>query len=214
MATSVEVKSWPILFSAPMVRAILEGRKTMTRRVVKVCYDHLDAGLTAPEWIQPGQAAFVSMSDPVGGGCDIVTCPYGVSGERLWVRETFGEANGHDRSGGGRCIVYRADNAAKYIMADDGGEGEKKWLGEPPRHADGPVRWSPSIFMPCWASRITLEVTGVRVERLQDITEEDCEAEGVGGYDDFANIWDCINKSRGYAWSLNPWCWCITFRRI
>jgi uncharacterized protein YqfB (UPF0267 family) len=175
----------PILFSGPMVKAILGGRKTITRRVLKLqdydggdCYETKDGILR-----------------------DILSlCPYGIPGDRLWVRETWADPCGK------RLPVYRADEATAYLN----------------------VKWRPSIFMPRWASRITLEVTGVRVERLQDITEEDAQAEGVEArrsmkdgvapvvysyQDPFRIIWDSINGKK-YPWSDNPWVWVIEFRHM
>ena len=118
------MKERPILFSAPMVRAILAGTKTQTRRVVKLKPDYMETFLRLPN--------------------KVACCPYGQPGGRLWVRETFEDCESALHS----CVLYRADG---------GTPGTK---------------WTPSIHMPRWASRITLEITGVRVERLQDISEE------------------------------------------
>lgn len=188
----------PILFSAPMVRAILEGRKTQTRRVVKP--------QPAGAWAAPGRRA----------------CPYGQAGDRLWVRETWGTHDqGFDTAEESTVVVYRAD------------------VDRPE-----PKRWRPSIHMPRVASRITLEVTGVRVERLHQLSEADALAEGIhridigSGYEPrysaaprswadavegdpdvqltasaaFRELWESINGLR--SWLANPWVWVVEFKRL
>lgn len=215
------MKERPILFSAPMVRALLDGSKTQTRRVVKPQPDflgaHGDPSSTQP-WItrEPGLHVFI-------------VCPYGAGGDRLWVRETWycddyrvqqgpyllpaGRNADEMREDG--TIVYCADDAAPYEQ-------------------EQPV-WRPSIHMPRWASRITLEVTDVRVERLKDISEADALAEGIvhevrdpglgrggrPGYRWAANqyagtavhgyelLWESINGPG--SWAANPWVWVVEF---
>ena len=219
-----DVKERPILFSAPMVRAILDGRKTQTRRVVKPQPENDGSGgvvREADSWIWRGGKALRR----VGYGDDYVhtdreamcramesVSPYGVPGDRLWVRETWGcpEAD-HPRVPDGRKpqpgdrIVYAANEADAW-----------QW-----RCGSG-MPWRPSIHMPRWASRITLEVVSVRVERVQEIGEEDATAEGVA-FTKYANasarfhfreIWDSINAARGFGWDANPWVWVVEFRRV
>lgn len=197
-------KERPILFSGPMVRAILDGRKTMTRRVVK----HQDS-IEADE-----DGGFIHAHDPkCPSFCDYaceMACPYGQPGDRLWVRETWapciGGAEGPDNP-----TLYRADNLDGYDK----------------------LTWRPSIFMPRWASRITLEITDVRVERLTEITEDDAIAEGAPCIDNpdydpedpcddppqshkagFLNLWDKLNGARGFGVDKNPWVWVVSFRRL
>ena len=187
------MKERPILFSAPMVRALLDGTKTQTRRVVK----------PTPEWI--GQSGVLSYRGRVG--LPHALCPYGQLGDRLWVRETWAR----DDEDGGLC--YRAD-IGKGGDADD---WERNRLDGVPR-----FRWRPSIHMPRAASRITLEITGVRVERLQNISEADAVAEGVrnslhmpGGRfanENFAHLWWAINGDG--SWEANPWVWAVEFKRL
>ena len=187
------MKERPILFSGPMVRAILEGRKTQTRRVIKP-QPTSDHGLVF-EGIAPGKFGAVSDGE--------ITCPYGTIGDRLWVKETHHVRDAGYVDGTGRDIVYKADDE------------------------DFPYGWTPSIHMPRWASRINLEITGIRVERLQDISEEDAKAEGVGVHGGwnadeteygvnargpFSRLWDSINAKR-HPWASNPWVWVIEFRR-
>lgn len=192
------MKEHPILFSAPMVCAILEGRKTQTRRVAKAPEDarHDRGGLA---WYSPMQ------------GQDTGIYPKYQPGDRLWVRETWT----NDPEGG---FAYRATV-------------DPNWLD---LYSKG-LSWRPSIHMPRWASRITLEVESVRVERLQDISEADARAEGVNKgvfeYDcpartcgkfwseqtyrnGFNILWDDINAKRGFGWGVNPWVWVVGFKRV
>jgi hypothetical protein len=168
------VRERPILFSGAMVRAILDGSKTQTRRVVKYRdYAEDDSQVHATE------------------------CPYGQPGDRLWVRETWSVPPGDEVEPGAR-LLYRAD------PADDA-----QWSPAPL------FRWRPSIHMPRWASRLSLDLTGVRVEPVQDISEADAIAEGRNllvahpGY--FPDTWDAINAARGYGWDANPWVWVLEF---
>lgn len=191
----------PILFNAPMVRAILDGRKTQTRRIVKgqpwpgIPFIGID-GMVAT-WRRDYGDDTSMMS--------LVRLSHGQPGDRLWVRETWAEYADptHD---------YRV-----YYAADD--------------DCGALVRWRPSIHMPRWASRIDLEITAVRVERLQDISEEDALAEGIEGmrgqwksYTDqvvvchkprasFRSLWDSINAKGGYGWDANPWVFVYEFKR-
>ncbi len=204
------MKERPILFNGSMVRAILDGRKTQTRRIVKNICDPILIDDILP-------------ADPKGFWCFhgndpsvCIDCPYGEVGDRLWVRETWAPVSTFDPSPETGAL-YRAD----------------------PMYDGANVEWSwkPSIHMPRWASRITLEVTGVRVERLQEITNDDCVAEGItaigkgvrlsngsyaqaGRYENkastvrqlFSELWESINGPG--SWSLNPWVWVIEFKRV
>ncbi len=192
----------PILFSGPMVRAILEGRKTQTRRVVK---HEIPQHLTHVRRLTNtnGDEGAVITEHPdmrAGQLAASVWCPYGKLGDRLWVRETH--------------YVEHAPSA-----------GETGFILYKSTDPDAPVsRWSPSIHMPRWASRITLEVVSVRVERLNDISEEDAIAEGCpygvgGGMVDpavgdkqFPTLWERINGPG--SWDANPWVWVVEFKRI
>lgn len=186
----------PILMSAPMVRAILGGQKTQTRRVVK------PTGAPGKHQTHTGPVA-EAMS----------ACPYGQPGDRLWVKETWRVMNA-----GLRTIALRAspDRHGGHYLSQEGDAWWDRWGAR----SDG-GRWQPSIYMPRWASRITLEVTSVRVERLQDITEADARAEGVdalggrAGVSDargaFCALWSSINGPE--SWDANPWVWVVGFRR-
>lgn len=190
------MKERPILFSAPMVRAILAGTKTQTRRVVRGPIEYLGPSggqddLSSWGWFFDGeeQHGYMvlarGMNERFDNGCISIPCPYGVPGDRLWVRETW-------RGEGPGSVKYRADG-------DDVGS----------------LKWRPSIFMPRWASRIDLEVTEVRVQRVQEITREDAIAEGVTTHDvfGFMRLWDSINGKRA-PWASYPWVWALTFKRV
>jgi hypothetical protein len=206
------MKERPILFSASMVRAILDGTKTQTRRVVKPSRGRPieflgGGGLDGPDWNNPecwgyewqDSASFVTLkADPMEMHQYTYPCPYGQPGDRLWVREAFCDDWKEERG-----FVYRADGGFDGEMTDAG------------------CKWRPSIHMPRAASRITLEVTGVRVERLQDISEADAQAEGCADVDysagrtyrhAYRDLWESINGEG--AWSLNPWVWVVSFHRM
>lgn len=235
------MKERPILFSGPMVRAILEGRKTQTRRPLKsqptlAC--SLTDGILPPT--PPGAAAVCqhyvkgewAFSWPdLQRLCLVVKCPYGVPGDRLWVRETWGIGRLAGRLID-PCLNYRADGALLPLV---GNCSPDTWSIVGSQHeVNGTdllkVRegWIPAIHMPRWASRITLEITDVRVERVQEISEKDAEAEGVTldcpvghiqSYQkspyvySFAQLWDSINAKRGHGWDTNPWVWALSFNK-
>ncbi len=199
-----------------MVRAILEERKTQTRRVVKpqppdkfqFAQDGTMRGVTAFWWTDRD----IDLDDigwwPGYDDQDAVKCPYGSPGDRLWVRETW--APHADMP---HAAIYRCDR---------GGDLQDTVTPN--------FRWRPSIFMPRWASRITLEIVSVRVERLQDISEEDARGEGIAraadGYwfnyapdgptiqkasDSYRTLWESINGPG--SWDRNDWVWAIEFRK-
>jgi len=213
------MKEYPILFSGEMVQAILDGRKTQTRRVIK---------------LQTGKAAGIgechyslsrhAYSNEDGScTCQPVKSPYGQPGDRLWVREKFAVVHGEGEKPTKDDYLIYATDASQSVGV-----------------IDFVKAWRPSIFMPRVYSRITLEVASVRVERLQDISDEDARKEGVqdichcgdyievhgyhsghsptpmDGYaaNEFSILWDSINTKRGYPWESNPWVWCISFKKI
>lgn len=226
-AIDAACKERPILFSAPMVRAILVGQKSVTRRVVK----RENAPSPGREWAE----CLCREIDPADTPCVICDArfgasPYGDAGDRLWVRETWATLDSSLRRRNVAALVYRADTDGSRVRAD--------------------APWKPSIHMSRWASRLVLEVKSVSVERLHEITEDDARAEGLSclskdggktykygipdrdglpGADDvgqhwhewkrdpleaFRQLWDSINAARGYSWASNPWVWRIEFRRV
>ncbi|HDR9062236.1 TPA: hypothetical protein QDB03_003871 [Burkholderia vietnamiensis] len=221
------MKERPILFSGPMVRAILEGRKTQTRRIVKPTGAHHIFQFRGREEARgtdepTGEWAWCRAERVIS---EHIRCPYGKPGDRLWVRETH-DVNrlGSETFPDGRTrlyagIAYQADDGRHEADISDSqcrAIEAKTWRG-----------WTPSIHMPRWASRITLEITGVRAERLQEISQDDAEAEGIDflrsvpdAYETldarglFRCLWDGLNAARGHGWDANPWVWAIEFRRI
>lgn len=205
------IKERPIPFSGPMVRAILEERKTMTRRVIipQPIYTPPLGDYYVGQWWWPcADEDRYKMRWGENGDCPAMRakwaefCPYGESGDRLWVRETWAVDRGYDRFrprdlAPGEYVWYRADELS---------------LRKPTIPASG--KWRLSIFMPRWASRILLEITEKCLERVQDISEADAIAEdfriGTPGFT-FPYLWDSLNAKRGYGWDTNPWVWVIAF---
>ena len=201
------MKERPILFSGPMVRAILEGTKTQTRRVMdrqpesKGCIAQTPADELWYLW------PCVRQNEVVDCFCK---CRYGQPGDRLWVRETVALVP---------ATAYRGSDGVQQTPNPDDPTEVAIYRAGWDRSQPG-TRWRPSIHMPRWASRITLEITGVRVERVQEISEADMYAEGLdrAPYGDpsagFQVLWDEINGSRGYGWASNPWVWVLEFQRV
>jgi hypothetical protein len=186
-----KVREHPILFSGPMIRAILSGQKTVTRRVVRPQFGKLWG-----QGVRHGAGCYAAHVDiPAPDGWKWLYCPYGKKGSKLWVRETWVNNFGQ--------LLYRADC-------------------HPDSFEHGAKGWRPSIHMPRWASRLTLEVTGVRVERVRDISEKDAKAEGypgrsvtngfAGPVEWFRSLWDEINPKT--PWSTSPWVWVVLFKRV
>lgn len=249
MSTTTAVRTRPILFSGRLVRAILDGKKTQTRRVLRSQPPTVEAVRAISgsdyhlftDWNSPGAfrvAGPVWAVRKLSGVEDPKwRCPYGVPGDRLWVRENFFTDSRENRP----LVIY----AATANMYREQGEPVKPCTypdtdlsGEYPTHEQSlknittppTSKWwklRPSIFMPRWASRITLELTGVRVEQLRKISGVDAVAEGIaldfpgghhGAYDRaktaFREGWDTLNASRGYGWDTNPFVWVLEFRRV
>ena len=233
------MKERPILFNGEGVRAILDGRKAQTRRVIKpqpALWDFLDI-MFLPRWTLYGETwkSEGTMREEAP-----LLCPYGILGDRLWIRETWStdvDIDSYAREGELIPVHYRAD------PLPEGYEDEAHFLD-----VTGAEHWSPSIHMPRWACRVVLEVTGVRVERVQEIMVDDVAAEGtpgmIGGryqctrcnsngwsynYPDgcpycdgtglnhkehYQRLWDSIYVKRGYGWDMNPWVWGIEFKMV
>ncbi|KKL75295.1 hypothetical protein LCGC14_2056300 [marine sediment metagenome] len=213
----------PIFFKSDMVRAILDGRKTQTRRIIKNMPKEWHRGQTGFENNPHGDEEVIIHGDC---GSETIYCRYSV-GDLLWVREnvrTICYSGGPDFGYGEFCIEYLADE--QLVKCPD--ELEKWW-----RH-NWHVRPSttiPSIHMPKDACRLWLKVKSVRVERVQEISEADVRAEGVSGVcnfgenidhvaggcdcarDRFVGLWDSIYAKRGYGWEVNPGVWVVEFER-
>lgn len=217
-------KDRPILFSGEMVRAILAGDKTQTRRVVRLPAGAMNVRVDPALLGAPGNIG-VKYDMAMEGDVFLrrVRCPYGLPGDTLWVRETW------------RPVMYAWSSCIEYAAGgsmDIKGRREYDALRNCKRIAiripkRSPLAhhseaWHPSIHMPRWASRLTLRVTSVRVERLHDISDADCKAEGIyhgcdrdpyePARDIFACLWDEINGQRA-PWASNPWVWVIGFER-
>lgn len=218
----------PILFSAPMVRAILDGAKTQTRRVVKPQPINVPGGAHIDPYDHDYSAFTVWTSDNrmclhCGGDRKEMAhwrSPYGKPGDHLWVRETWGVAP---------CY-----NEFKPSLIPLSSAFHVDYRADPERFRDPGVhvdKWRPSIHMPRWASRILLRVTDIRVERIQNMPFHDIRAEGVScPTHDFESgfctspcadlakawidLWDSINAKRGFGWESNPWVWVVEFERI
>jgi len=223
----MEVKYHPIIFSAENVRATLEGRKTYARRVIKfpkrkglgtdelMVYYPEDAwaGTTIfgkhVLWVPNRHPDDPDVDNPADFyGAYPISCPYGRVGDRLWVRESYMEIP---------CIDPTEDKLINYKA--DFQRNHSEW------------KWKPSIFMPRWASRITLEIVSIRAERLWNISADDVNAEGIEPFDMgarsefdvidedglvafYSKIWDSLNAKLGHPWDNNDWVWVIEFKRI
>lgn len=230
------MKERGMIFNGEMVRAILDGRKTQTRRPIKwkqTRFTEIGEREDGSKW---------PWSEDAEHACDFWhPCPFGAVGDRIWVRETWSDVN----IDGAPAVAYRADDEVYDLMEneslldEDGAFNYQDtrvskyqfaaWHSDLISGIEG--NWRPSIHMPRWASRILLEITGVRVERLNAISQEDAQAEGMeltgwrptysdpdsGGevmtpYDNFAELWLSIYGEEN--WLANPWVWVIEFKRV
>lgn len=215
------MKEIPILFSTPMVQAILEKRKTMTRRICKLDTANFDYDLQDKDY-----GPF--LQDKYGDSINVKELSPYKTGDRLWVRETWlcdeCDPDCPGRGNEDECPFNRVGNCCYGYKAQYTSGGHEN------------IKWRPSIFMPKAAARIWLEVTDVRVERLQDITVEDAIAEGVKkgqsyyygephaikgspkcyntAKEAFKGLWDSLNSKRGYGWDTNPWVWVVEFKKV
>lgn len=216
-----DVREYPILFSAEMVRAILDGRKTQARRVIRCPRDVVSWAIEkqddGPPW--PGFENRV-------GDWEWMRCPYGQPGDRLWVRETWAVAQAWDRVASRDLAIHRRHVTGERVYPPDRAPGVWYRADGPPPNDVCAGKWRSGIHMPRWASRITPVVADVRVERVQDISTADIAAEGVdngmsnptmGRRHDamqrmtFQALWDSINARRGDGWDVNPWVWRVEF---
>lgn len=223
MTVAVEPKVHPILFSGPMVRAILDGRKSVTRRVIKPqpfgptkYHTGISKFFDKGEGRWWGVTADIHRFDPSPATLFDIRCPYGAAGDLLWCRETWADLRG---MGFDTDVAYRAQYLNRHGAEDADSQQRREEYGVP---------WKPSIHMPKRYARLWLRVTDIRVERLQDISEDDAIAEGsqvpldeihprpqaaLSERHAFANLWDTLNAGRGFGWETNPYVWCISFER-
>ena len=218
----------PILLNAEMVRAVLDGRKTQTRRIMKVqpesaefesrfIIDSTKRGEIGKWcWAEPG--VFINPRRSA-----LFSCPFGAVGDRLWVRETW--MPDAPRNGTWADVEFYGCKGSPLSMIPERYRKPEHCIHRASWDGSEMVGWTPSIHMPRWASRITLEITGVRVDRLQDISDSDAKAEGCwygrgGGEPDFAvspadhfpTLWASIYGEE--SWQANPWVWVIEFKRV
>lgn len=222
------MKARSILFSTDMVKALLDGRKTQTRRVVN----------PQPElpgfWKTKKEGGYHWANEEHFRKGGIYHCPHGQSGDYLYVRETWKPDDDDDICG----IRYKDDS---FIPIENTAAAADKWISVRKSEEQWPdlkePLWRPSIHMPRWASRLTLKITDIRVERVQDIGESDAYSEGaiteirpdkfigsaalgvdgkiyVSWLSAWVALWDSINDKRGYGWNVNPWVWVISFEVI
>lgn len=230
------MKETGLICTGESVRGIRAGRKTQTRRARGLEHINIEPNRwtlgKSPQSYESNDFAFLDMADPIGTYPTLATCPYGKVGDRLWVRET------HYRYG-------------KWLKNGKTKTGRQKWRFKPLRekyreikYFDNPPNivqknsyrkegWYKrvSIFMPKWAARIWLEITSIRLERVQEISEADARAEGVEPYEgpaagtekaeffapykaSFSFLWDTINAKRGYGWEKNPLVWVLGLRKV
>lgn len=233
----------PILFQGDMIRALLAGMKTQTRRAVKPQPDFDTARAALGRHVGDERAGYDHLFHSIGlrdGGAwgfvqPNIRSPYGGPGDRLWVREAFRTYAGYDGESMKEmqqrlsCTDDEMTRVAPIVFEADG--VTRNWLAA----GAAPGRYRHARFMPRWASRITLEITEVRVERLQAITSADCFAEGIDTEGDdfnegehyeiaggipaerwaYARLWERINgRDPAKCWDANPWVWVVSFRRI
>lgn len=221
------MKEYPINLKDHEVRAILDGRKTQTRRPIKSQPPHGSPMCPAVLTTDCDSPSYLSIVCDEYDDFLIPKCPYGQPGDRLWVRETWccklDDGEYVYDSNGNHVFLYRADG--QDVIKDDGNGGQEF-------RKDGTEAspWSPSIHMPRWASRITLEVKSLWVQRVQEISEEDAKAEGVdptkpiygdcggclheGHKDAFKNLWNSTYAKRNLGWDVNPWIGVIEFKKV
>ncbi|EZR10458.1 morphogenetic protein [Klebsiella pneumoniae] len=194
-----------MIFNAEMVRALLDGRKTQTRRPIKwkqTRFTEIGEREDGSKW---------PWSEDAEHACDFWhPCPFGAVGDRIWVREAF---RVHSRATDVATLVYKASERNSWT------EQTRRVPVAVCNKPATPEKWTPSLHMPRWASRILLEITGVRVERLRSMSQDDARAEGVIAASGpmeaglaFRELWDSIYGEE--SWKANPWVWVIEFKRV
>jgi len=244
-----KLKERPIIFSGEMIPAIQDKRKTQTRRVWKPP-EKISKGF---EWDfheeVDGQLSLIATHKDSGHSAfhSVIKCPYGIPGDRLWVREAWKVWGWHE--GEPITVQFKDGKIFECLESDklgyedweqemwmqSGDECEKAGMIIDPetdcytwkgcKSGEIPTRWRSPIHMPRWASRITLEITDVKVARVRDISSKDAYAEGCrckclcsepcpATTYSFKSLWDTINAKKGFGWDVNPWVWVITFKLL
>ncbi len=226
------MKERPILFSAPMVRALLNGTKTQTRRILKPApLPPVARWVMSDHWWIPEAFSEAVKRQFITTWPDALRCPYGQPSDRIYVREAFRLLDAFDadspKAVGELCLMAGYPKPWAPIQYEADGSRDNWMHVNSPPHDGGPPKAGklrPGIHMPRWASRITREIVGVRVERLQDISRTDAIAEGIElpplradepiadpcSY--FRALWESINGPG--SWDVNPWVWVVEFKRI
>lgn len=230
------MKERPILFSTEMIKAILETRKTMTRRVkgLELVNQRINETWRIGKTNIAGHTWWEAAVDNTYS--HRMDCPYGQIGDRLWVRETWVELENprhlHNPSLPRDALIEKAVQVdRKWVAVRNGAAYKADCASEDSNRCrlELGYQYCPSIFMPRWASRITLEITNIRIERLQEISEDDAAEEGMGEIEKeywkdtktlpifflpvFKWYWDKLNSKRSYSWKSNPWVWVIEFKK-
>ncbi|EIX9220556.1 hypothetical protein VBQ44_09360 [Klebsiella pneumoniae] len=195
-----------MIFNAEMVRALLSGRKTQTRRIIKPQPEATLSGSLSGKWLsRPLNGLLLPKTEDIA-----IHCPFGAVGDRIWVREAF---RVHSRATDVATLVYKASERNSWT------EQTRRVPVAVCNKPATPEKWTPSLHMPRWASRILLEITGVRVERLRSMSQDDARAEGVIAASGpmeaglaFRELWDSIYGEE--SWKANPWVWVIEFKRV
>ncbi|EMC2599703.1 hypothetical protein LLG12_24125 [Klebsiella pneumoniae] len=195
-----------MIFNAEMVRALLSGRKTQTRRIIKPQPEATLSGSLSGKWLsRPLNGLLLPKIEDIA-----IHCPFGSVGDRIWVREAF---RVHSRATDVATLVYKASERNSWT------EQTRRVPVAVCNKPATPEKWTPSLHMPRWASRILLEITGVRVERLRSMSQDDARAEGVIAASGpmeaglaFRELWDSIYGEE--SWKANPWVWVIEFKRV
>jgi len=226
--TKAAIRCTPVIFSAPMVRAILAGKKTQTRRALK----NQPTFAAQPRFLYgPGHAGvgwYCCEDEYPDEGSVFLKSRYGHVGDRLWVKETWQVLGNHDGhpidSKGALCSLEKAQR----LYRADATPAPYGLLRLPGLKGDFDGKWRSPMRMHRWASRITLELTEVRIQPLQKISEEDAIAEGVDAIsmddvprqgtltrrDDYRQLWNKLNEKRGFGWAANPWVFALTFKPV
>lgn len=211
------MKEQPILFSSPMVKAILNGNKTKTRRIINFELNTIHNGkliadrlLCRINSVTNSVIEYEYQPDVESSKTNVKRCYYRKTGDQLWIKEThylFGKWNKNGTTKTGKEKNQFSCNKSKGVAYFD-------CVPESVCTRKNDVGWfkRPSLFMPRWASRVTLKITDIKIERVQDITQEDAIAEGVRSREDFITLWCKLNGKE--SWNVNQYVWVLSFSKL